>query len=253
MSQRVVAKLNNRIETLEIPSPNEEVISGVFWGEHTNLFTPACWKVLSWTQQINFKPDSYRIGDNLADEISACLLGGYGIPSQVGLAAFYRLKQAGLLQTTPSEEEIKKVLAEPLIIGKRQVHYRFVQQKSKYLCSALKKIAVESPPENALQFRTWLMGFSGIGYKTASWITRNWLQCDEVAIIDIHIHRAGLLMNLYNSKHAPTKNYPEMEEKFLKFANGIKVKPSQLDVLIWQEMKFAGNMALRYIHETISH
>lgn len=253
MTQKIVAQLNDKIETLELPAPNEEVMTGVVWGEHTDLFTPACWKVLSWTQQNNFKPYSYRVGDNLTEEISACLLGGYGIPSQVGLAAFYRVKEAGILQTTPSEDEIQKVLAEPLVIGKRQVRYRFVQQKSKYLSSALKKIAVESPPEDNVEFRNWLMSFNGIGYKTASWVTRNWLQSDKVAIIDIHIHRAGLLMNLYDLKQTPAKNYLEMEEKFLKLANGIKVKASQLDVLIWQEMKFAGNMALRHIHETISH
>ncbi|MCD9188940.1 MAG: hypothetical protein LUM44_21160 [Pyrinomonadaceae bacterium] len=253
MSQRIVTKLNNRVETLELPDPNEEVTPGVYWGNYTHLFTPACWKVLSWTQQNNFKPKSYRVGDNLTEEISACILGGYGIPSEVGLAAFHWVKEIGILEITPSEDEIYKVLAEPLVINERRVRYRFARQKSKYLSYALKKIAHETAPEDSLKFRSWLMGFEGIGYKTASWITRNWLHSDKVAIIDIHIHRAGLLMNLYNAKQTPAKNYLEMEDDFLRLATGIGVKASQLDVLIWQEMKLAGNMALRYIRQGISH
>jgi thermostable 8-oxoguanine DNA glycosylase len=65
-----------------------------------------------------------------------------------------------------------------------------------------------------------------------------------VAIIDIHIHRAGLLMGLYNHADTPAKNYFEMERKFLDFARLIKVKASILDALIWYEMKHAGTMAL---------
>lgn len=247
MTQTIVAKFENRIETLELPHPKKEITEGVCWGDYTHLFTPACWKVLSWIHQIDLKTGCYQIGENLKEEISACLLGGYGIPSQVGLAAFYHIKETGMLEDTPSEMEIRQVLNNPLTLGKRKVRYRFVNQKAKFLSAALKKLSSEVPPDSALEFRAWLTTFDGIGYKTASWITRNWLQSDEVAIIDIHIHRAGILMNLYNLNLNPSKNYLEMEERFLHLAEGINVRASLLDVLIWQEMKYAGKMALRHL------
>lgn len=251
--QKIVAKLANKVETLEIPDPQEEIFPGVRWGAYTHIFTPACWKVLSWMEQPNFKSKSYTVGNNLTEEIAACLLGGYGIPSEVGLAAFYRVREAGLLTETPTEDEVSRILSEPLLIEDRKIRYRFVRQKSNYLSAALKKTSKETPPNSDLKLRAWLMEFDGIGYKTASWITRNWLDSNKVAIIDVHIQRAGLLMNLYNTKLTPSKNYLEMEERFLFLAEKLNVPASQLDALIWQEMKFAGNMALRHVRETINN
>ena len=56
-------------------------------------------------------------------------------------------------------------------------------------------------------------------------------------------------MSLYHPKHTPAKDYIEMEDKFLDFANKIEVRASQLDALIWQEMKTAGSMVLRLIRQ----
>lgn len=254
MDQKLVAKINNVVQRMEIPSAEQEVIPGILWGDHTCLFTPAFWKGLLWLDQNDRIFKTQRLGGNINEEVAACILGGYGIPAQVGMAAFNRLKNADIFQTTPSEDEIKMLLKEPLAIEKKKIKYRFVNQKSKYLCKALKKLSVETPPEqNHLEFRSWLMGFDGIGFKTASWVTRNWFGSDEVAIIDIHIHRAGLLMNLYNTKQTPSKDYLEMESKFLDLAQGLEVKASHLDALIWREMKAGGNMVLRHIRKVVAH
>lgn len=252
MSQKIIAKLNGIVQTLTLPVPEEEVSSGVRWGHYSALFTPAYWKTLCWLEQENDHHKSHRLGRNLTEEISACLLGGYGIPAEVGLAAFHLVRDSGLLLTTPSPDDVLKVLSLPLKVGGKMIHYRFARQKSKYLSNALNLLATSSPPiYNALKFRSWLLEFDGIGYKTASWITRNWLDSDHVAIIDIHIQRAGLLMSLYNSRQIPSKDYITMEEKFLNFANKIEVRASQLDALIWQEMKSAGFLALQLIREQI--
>lgn len=247
MPQQITAKFGNEFDVLELPSAREYIVPGVYWGDHTHLFTPACWKVLCWLQK-DFRPISFRVGDTLREEICACILGGYGIPSEVGLAAFHRVKETGLLNAHTSADEFQRILTEPLEVGKRRSKYRFAAQKSRYLSSALKRLAVADVPSDALTLRNWLLEFEGIGYKTASWITRNWLQSDEVAIIDIHIHRAGLLMRLYDEKHTPARDYLEMEKRFLEMAKAIEIKTSELDVLIWQEMKFAGGMALRRLN-----
>jgi endonuclease III len=41
------------------------------------------------------------------------------------------------------------------------------------------------------------MSLPGIGPKTASWIARNWLDADDVAILDIHIMRVGQVIGLF--------------------------------------------------------
>lgn len=252
MGQIVFVKKGTCTQSLVLPDPKDAVCEGVSWGDHTFIFTPAYWKTLSL-----FEPESpneaRRLGTTLSEEIAACLLGGHGIPAEVGNAAFLRLRKAGLLETTPTKEEINEALSEPLMVNFREIKYRFVRQKSRYLSDALMRLSNESPPKNDIQFRDWLTSFIGIGLKTASWVTRNWLDSDNVAIVDIHIQRAGLLMKLYDSSLIPSKNYFEMERLFLDFANGLKVRPSVLDALIWREMKSCSSLAIRQIRSIPIH
>ena len=246
MSQEIIAKFSGTAERLVLPSPQEFVMDGVRWGSHYALFTPAFWAALAWLDKVEIEPASYRMGDTLEEEVAACLLGGYGIPAEVGWAAFYRIREAGLLDGSgPSDQLLRNALTEPLDVGGRKVRYRFAGQKAKYLSAALAKLREAAPPtHDDLALRGWLMGLDGIGPKTASWITRNWLGSDNVAIIDIHIHRAGMLMRLYDDRESPARDYFGMERKFLDFAARINVKASILDALIWRQMKDAGNMAL---------
>jgi thermostable 8-oxoguanine DNA glycosylase len=248
MSQEIEMRVRGARRKLILPDHYEPVLPGVIWGHHYATFTPAFWVTQAWLDQDDMY-SNFRIGDTLTEEVAACLLGGYGIPAEVGLAAFYRVRDGGLLdKDTPSEEIIYQALSTPLIIGNRYVHYRFASQRSKYLSKALEMLADSDPPTgDDLAFRQWLLGFSGIGPKTASWITRNWLKSDRVAIIDIHIHRAGLLMGLYKLGQSPSKEYFQMEDRFLAFANCIGVKASLLDALIWRRMKDAGGLALKLI------
>jgi N-glycosylase/DNA lyase len=246
MTQEVIAVFAGNTERLVLPDPDDYVIDGVRWGDNYALFTPAFWATLAWLDRYESDCESYRLGKTLEEEVAACLLGGYGIPAEVGWAAFYKIRDTGLLNgSCPSDKLLHEVLAEPLEVKGRNVRYRFARQKSKYLSSALAKFREDAPPaHDDLALRGWLMGLEGIGPKTASWITRNWLQSDRVAIIDIHIHRAGILMGLYDLKESPARNYFGMESKFLDFARRIQVKASMLDALIWQQMKDAGSIAL---------
>ena len=81
------------------------------------------------------------------------------------------------------------------------------------------------------------MELPGIGPKTTSWITRDWLDSDEVAIIDVHIHRAGLIAGIFNAKQNIHKHYFDMENIFLDFSESLGVRASVLDNLIWRFMK----------------
>ena len=48
-------------------------------------------------------------------------------------------------------------------------------------------------PQEPLSLREFLLQLHGIGYKTASWIVRNFTGSDDVAIVDIHLRRAGVI------------------------------------------------------------
>lgn len=234
---------------LELPDPEEWVIPNVKWGKYNELFTAAYWAAQIWLDSLQSTYSKYKMGNSLQEEIVACVLGGYGIQAEIGLAAFKRLLNYGLLSSSvPSENDLHKALSEPFCLYGRKIHYRFAKQRSRYLAVILQHLAIEKPPQTTdCDFRSWLLKLPGIGPKTASWITRNWLNSDSVAIIDIHIYRAGLLAGVFEPTESITKHYFRMEDKFLSFARAINARPSILDTLIWCQMRDAGRIALEMV------
>jgi len=127
-------------------------------------------------------------------------------------------------------------LREPLKVEQRQVRYRFAAQKARYLATAIP--IVQSTPEftTGKQLRDWLMQLPGIGPKTASWIARNWMDADDVAILDIHIMRIGQAIGLFPRELTVERHYLELEALFLQFSQALDVRPSELDAVVWYEM-----------------
>jgi N-glycosylase/DNA lyase len=245
MPQRMEALINDELYVLDMPGPNEEVIDGVVWGRFDHIFTPAFWCSRVWYQRSRSLDVVYRLGETLAEEVVACLLGGHGLPAEVGLAAFDRLKQRGLLSGSYSENIILEALSEPLVIGHRQVHYRFAKQRSHFVSKALSRLDAEAAPlHDDLALRSWLLSFHGIGPKTASWITRNFLNSDNVAILDIHIYRAGLLAGLFHPSQTVVRHYEALEERLVRFARALNVRLAVLDTLMWCEMREMGSFVL---------
>jgi N-glycosylase/DNA lyase len=68
--------------------------------------------------------------------------------------------------------------------------------------------------ESPRLLRDRLLDLPGIGPKTASWIVRNHLDSDDVAIIDVHLHRACVMMNVFEAKSDPAKEYFSLEALF---------------------------------------
>ena len=96
------------------------------------------------------------------------------------------------------------------------------------------------------------MTLPGVGPKTASWIVRNWLGSDQVAILDIHVVRAGLLMNLFSPEDDVSKDYPCMEAKFISFSQALGVPTSDLDALIWWMMRTTPKLVRRLLNPTVA-
>jgi thermostable 8-oxoguanine DNA glycosylase len=182
-------------------------------------------------------PPQYRLGRTLAEEVGACLLGGHGIPASVGLSAFEYLRSQGAFSDSPpSEAQLLEWLSHPVMVNGRPVRYRFAKQKSKYLASALNAIQQVPILQSGRSLRDWLLELPGIGYKTASWVARNWLSADDVAILDIHILRFGQAIGLFPASLTVERHYHELEKLFLDLCHRIGIRPSELDAVIWYEM-----------------
>jgi N-glycosylase/DNA lyase len=240
MTQHAAIFLEQTAVRLELPPPTHEVVPGVSWGAVDAFPTPAYWAYQVLARRVSGTTVRYRIGDTLAEEVAACLLGGHGIPASIGLAAFRHLKRHGLLSPAhgvPTEADLLERLSAPMELDGKQVHYRFAKQKARYLHSAFSRLAEgPAPIATGRQLRDWLLPVQGIGPKTASWIARNWLDADDVAILDIHILRAGLLGGFFEQGLTVERDYLKLEQQFLAFARGLGVRASELDALMWLEM-----------------
>lgn len=230
--------IDQAVFNVELPTADAEVIPGVPWGAIEAFPTPAYWAYQVYARRLQGERINYKLGATLKEEVGACLLGGHGIPASVGLAAFNHVKQHGAFNDDPpSEETLLEWLLEPMLVDGRLVRYRFAKQKARYLAAALQKLASEYPPlSSGRALRDWLLVIPGIGYKTASWVARNWLDADDVAILDIHILRAGLLGKFFEERLTVERHYLELEEQFIHFSKGLGVRASELDALIWLEM-----------------
>lgn len=229
--------LDATVAQLELPASDEEVMPSLRWGTVDAFPTPAYWLYQVLARRLAGEGRGYRIGNTLAEEVSACLLGGHGMPASVGVAAFQALRTRGLLASTPTAEELEAALSTPLQIGSRSVRYRFVRQKSRYLAAALRQLHEAPPPVlSGRVLRDALLTISGIGFKTASWVARNWLSADDVAILDVHILRAGALGGFLSPGLTVERHYLRLEEEFIAFSRAMRVRPSELDAVIWLEM-----------------
>lgn len=249
---QIVQWLNETSLTpLSLPDPHEQILPGVPWGRAEEVFSSAYWGAVARMIQPN--PNTFRLGQTLREEVAACLLGGYGITAEFGLAAFARLKSLNLLAPEEvSEPKILDALLAPLTTRHGKTgHYRFARQKARYLAKALRTLDVEYPPEDSGKvLRDWLKQLPGIGWKTASWIARNWLGAEDVAILDIHIMRAGVLAGIFERSTWHDMEYRKLEERFLAWARALTISPAHLDALIWQEMRSCTRFAAAAIKQS---
>jgi N-glycosylase/DNA lyase len=231
----------DRFATGKALNPDAEVRPGVRWGRPEEIFTPAYWAALGSKAKVT---DGFsHIRGHLRREVYFCLLGGFGIKAEANKAAFNRLLKAGIFKVGryPTAREIEKLLRQPLNLNGRQVRYRFPRQRAQRISVAARYLETTEPPKNdAHELREWLLCIPGIGMKTASWIVRNHLGSDSVAILDVHIVRLCQMMNLFEPHVSFPKDYKRLEKVFLEFAETIGVRPSLLDAIMWREVRGLG-------------
>lgn len=238
-NQTVLAMVGADTLSLSLPSADARIgIGRLKWGRAEELGTPAYWCSQVWMWGLE-QPDHYRLGKTLEEEVLACLLGGYGIPAEVGLAAYKRLRKAAAENRDALCDPVRTVdlLSAPLDVGTRKVRYRFARQKGKYVAAALAGLRSIDHAAPDIDLRDALTDLPGIGLKTASWVVRNWRRSDMVAILDVHIVRAARMLQLFPQAWKVERNYREMEKVYLDFSCAISAQPSLLDSVMWMTMR----------------
>jgi thermostable 8-oxoguanine DNA glycosylase len=235
--QVMYAVFDGIVSELRIPPPDAPVLPRIPWGAFDDLLTPAYWKGQAWQHEHFGTYRNLRLGGTLLEEVTACLLGGYGMKAELGLAAFGRLREHGLLTPKTSAATLEKALATPFLLQGQLRRYRFPAQKAKYLGAFLAEVERFVEPDNDLQLRDGLAELPGIGLKTASWVVRNYRRSNAVAIIDIHVLRAGRHIGLFQADWIPQRHYAFLEEAFLRFSDALGVEAGILDGLIWDYMR----------------
>jgi thermostable 8-oxoguanine DNA glycosylase len=167
-------------------------------------------------------------------------LGGFGIRYEVNTAAFERLRENGVfsLENEIAMAEIENFLRTPLRIGGRSVRYRFPKQRAARIWKMREVLRSSTiPMDDPLALREELMKLEGVGPKTASWVVRNLLGSDQVAILDVHIIRVCQRLGLFPRNVTLPRDYRKLEEIFLDFASVAGVSSAQLDATIWAEAR----------------
>lgn len=225
----------------------------VRWGSPWHLGSPAYWVA----QVLPSPPDDenrrrHALGTTLEEEVAACLLGGHGVPAAVGLAAYGALRKTGMLfpGEVPTAQQVEVVLRTPVLVHGRPTRYRFASQRAARLADSLAVLANHPAPNEPLALRAWLLNLPGIGPKTASWVVRNHCGSDQVAIVDIHVLRAGVIAGIYDPSWTPARHYDLLEELFLAWARQGSVSAADLDAVVWAGMARLGHAAARTLGHT---
>lgn len=218
------------------------------WGRSDGFGTASYWVTQA---KLGAYPVAGVTGNSLVEEICFCILGGYGVTAEMDLAAFRALLAAGLIRTDPAPEagDIEAVLSAPLEVRGRQrlVHYRFPTQRSRRVASALRLLGSRSLPGSPVELRDALLAFDGIGPKTASWVVRNHTGSNDVAIIDVHLRRAGLAAGFFRPNWRLPQDYWSFEAAFLAYACAGEVDAGALDLCIWDQVRRLGRAATQIL------
>lgn len=218
----------------------------LWWGNVWQWASAAYWAERAARCEV--APGEFRLGADLAEEVVVCVLGGFGMPAEVGIAAFDAVRRAGLIRPFVPASDLEQVLRAPLRIGDRTVRYRFPRQRAQRLAAALTHLHQHPLPDDPRLARDALIDVPGVGPKTASWIVRNQFDSDEVAIIDIHLCRAGQAAGVFDRTWNLNRDYIRFEAFFLAWAKHAAVRPSVLDACIWAELAELGSTDLPSRH-----
>ncbi|MBF4805810.1 MAG: N-glycosylase/DNA lyase [Pseudoleptotrichia goodfellowii] len=122
---------------------------------------------------------------------------------------------------------------------------RFKNNKSRYLAELRELMTVDgklqpkkilSDKGNTLEKREWIFkNIKGMGMKEANHVLRNLGFGDEIAILDRHILRNLVQLNIIDEipKSITEKKYYEIEEKMKEYSEYSGITMGELDLVLW--------------------
>lgn len=122
---------------------------------------------------------------------------------------------------------------------------RFKKTKAKRLVSLREKLSINGSLEakkiifngdDVFKIREWLVkNIDGFGYKEASHVLRNLGFGENIAILDRHVLRNLLKLEVIDEipKTLTPKKYMDIEEKMRKYTSKIDISMDRLDLLFW--------------------
>ena len=122
---------------------------------------------------------------------------------------------------------------------------RFKNNKSRYLVELRELMTVDgklqpkkilSEKGNTLEKREWIFkNIKGMGMKEANHVLRNLGFGDEIAILDRHILRNLVQLNIIDEipKSITEKKYYEIEEKMKEYSEYSGITMGELDLVLW--------------------
>lgn len=240
---------------LDLPSQEDPLthLPHLRWDSASRLFTPAFWRHQHWAH-IELKPvahNRYRLGNNLLEETMGCLLGGYGLKAESSMAYFALMKHLGTFERCPSDvNELFEILRTPVVINQKPRRYRFWKTKGLAMYDILKNhfdriIEIEKNFKCPYALRDEMCRLPGIGMKTASWIARNWLDSDSIAVIDVHILRALSVLGFQCPKTMTRDSYLSAEFEFIGLARSLQIPSQTLDLVMWSRMRDMSSLIIK--------
>lgn len=126
--------------------------------------------------------------------------------------------------------DIQAVLSTPIGGGR----YRFPARAASFIAAAIERLHRETPPDDPMSLRRYLMDYAGVGSKVASLIL-----CyatggqAAVHVGDTWLRRALTATGIFRGDWRTSTDYWRFEEAFLQYARLGGVSPCALDWCVW--------------------
>lgn len=184
----------------------------------------------------------------LRGELLFCLLGGHGVPYELGRSATDHLAGLNVFDPERDDAELAALLRRELATAQFEPRrtdghlrrYRYPHRKGQQIVACRRWLQDVGPLADALRAlpcererRRLLCDCPGIGPKSASWLLRNCGLAEELAILDVHVMRVMTAAGRLGVASLP-RDYERVETAFLDWCQELGAPAAAFDLLVWE-------------------
>jgi N-glycosylase/DNA lyase len=184
----------------------------------------------------------------LRRELLFCLLGGHGVPYELGRSATDVVARLDVFEPTRDDDDLAELLFnqldapqfEPRRVDGALRRYRYPARKAalivgcrnwltgiQQLGCSLRELSCERERRRAL------CECPGLGLKSASWLLRNCGLAEDLAILDVHVLRVMTAAGRLGVAKLP-RDYERVEAAFVEWCNEIGAPAAGFDLMLWE-------------------